>query len=229
MVKKIAILQSNYIPWKGYFDLINLVDEFIILDDVQYTKNDWRNRNLIKTGHGLKWLTIPVQQISLGQCIKDIEICDNKWSKKHWTSLSQAYSKAKYFHEYKEIFEYLYMETKYKYLSDVNYQFIIAINNILKIKTRIRRSTEFHSTARKTGRVLDICKQCNATEYVSGPAAKAYFDLEMAERENIKITWMDYNNYKEYSQLYSSFEHNVTVLDLLFSTGPNAMEYINPY
>ncbi|HIP48251.1 MAG TPA: hypothetical protein EYG92_04705, partial [Lutibacter sp.] len=130
-MKKIAILQSNYIPWKGYFDLINMVDEFILYDEVQYTKNDWRNRNKIQTKQGVQWLTIPVRQKELSQLIKDTKITDKKWGKKHWATIRQNYSKAKYFKEYKDIFEELYLNCEEQYLSQINYKFIVVINEIL--------------------------------------------------------------------------------------------------
>src|SRR4051812_22240537 len=109
-MKKVAILQSNYIPWKGYFDLINMVDEFIIYDDVQYTKNDWRNRNKIKTPNGLLWLTIPTRQLSLSQKIIDTQIADNHWNKKHLSTIKQFYSKAPFYKLYQSFIEELYMK-----------------------------------------------------------------------------------------------------------------------
>jgi hypothetical protein len=143
MEKKIAILQSNYIPWRGYFDLINLVDEFIFYDEVQFTKNDWRNRNKILTNHGSKWLTLPVRSRTLSQLIKDTKIEDKLWQKKHWDSIKQNYSKAKYFKQYKEIFETLYLDSNDKFLSEINCKFIKTINKILGIKTKLRWSSEF--------------------------------------------------------------------------------------
>jgi len=229
LTKKIAILQSNYIPWKGYFDLINLVDEFIIYDDVQYTKNDWRNRNIIKTGQGLKWLTIPVKQEKLSQLIKDTKISDQRWAKKHWASISQNYSKAKYFREYRELFEDIYLESTYEYLSEINYRFITAINRFFGIDTKIRWSSEFNLVDGQNERLLDICKQCNASEYLSGPAAKAYFDEKLALKENIRVSWMNYGNYKEHSQLHPPFEHGVSVLDLIFNEGSNAKNFMKSF
>jgi hypothetical protein len=229
MKKRIAILQSNYIPWKGYFDLINLVDEFILYDDVQYTKNDWRNRNLIKTNHGLKWLTIPVRQNHLGQLIKDTRISDRNWIKKHWASLSQSYSKSKYFKEYREQFENVYQSCTHEYLSEINYSFITVINELLGIRTRIRWSGEFDLLDGQTERLIGICKQCNATEYLSGPAAREYFDENLARAENIDVHWMDYGGYREYGQLFPPFEHGVTILDLIFNEGPNAKNYMKSF
>src|SRR3954453_16341198 len=109
MGKAVAILQSNYIPWKGYFDLIHMVDEFILYDDMQYTKNDWRNRNLIKTQEGVKWLTSPVQ--TSGECfqrIKDAKVHGHYWAKKHYKALFQNYSRAEYFKKYQDRIQELY-------------------------------------------------------------------------------------------------------------------------
>ena len=228
-MKKIAILQSNYIPWKGYFDLINMVDEFILYDEVQYTKNDWRNRNKIKTSQGVQWLTIPVRQENLEQKIKDTKISDKKWNIKHWRAISQNYAKTKYFKEYKEIFEGLYLGCDEEYLSQINYKFITAINDILGIKTKIRWSSEFELIDGQTEKLLGICKDCNADVYLSGPAAKDYFDEELARAENIQVEWMDYSGYTEYNQLHPPFEHGVSILDLIFNEGPNIKEFMKSF
>lgn len=228
-MKKIAILQSNYIPWKGYFDLINMVDEFIFYDEVQYTKNDWRNRNKIKTPQGIQWLTIPVRQENLEQKIKDTKITDKKWNIKHWRSISQKYSKSKYFKDYKDIFENLYLTCDEEYLSQINYKFITTINEILGIKTKLRWSSEFELVDGQTQKLLGICKDCNADVYISGPAAKNYFDEELAQKENIQVEWMDYSGYKEYEQLFEPFEHGVSILDLIFNEGPRAREFMKSF
>lgn len=228
-MKKIAILQSNYIPWKGYFDLINMVDEFIFYDEVQYTKNDWRNRNKIKTSQSIQWLTIPVRQESLEQKIKDTKITDKKWNIKHWRAISQNYAKAKYFKEYKDIFEELYLRCDEEYLSQINYKFITTINEILGITTKIRWSSEFKLVDGQTEKLLGICKDCGADIYLSGPAAKGYFDESLAQKENIKVEWMDYSGYKEYNQLFSPFEHGVTILDLIFNEGSEASKFMKSF
>ena len=225
-MKRIAILQSNYIPWKGYFDLINMVDEFILFDDVQYTKNDWRNRNKIKTRSGVSWLTIPVEKNNLTQLIKDTKVSSPIWQKKHWKTISQNYSKSKYFNDYKDLFEDLYLNTHENYLSEINYKFIKAICNMLDIETKIRFSNEFTLEKGKTKRLLEICKQCNANTYLSGASAKSYFDLNLAAKENIKIEWMDYSYSKEYKQLFAPFEHEVSIIDLIFNMGKDAKKYM---
>jgi hypothetical protein len=228
-MKKIAILQSNYIPWKGYFDLINMVDEFIFYDEVQYTKNDWRNRNKIKTSQGTQWLTIPVRQKNLEQKIKDTKITDKKWNVKHWRTISQNYSKAKYFKDYKDIFEELYMSCDEEYLSQINYKFITTINEIIGITTKIRWSSEFAFVDGQTEKLLGICKDCDAGIYISGPAAKDYFDEELAKKENIKVKWMDYSGYKKYEQLHLPFEHGVSILDLIFNEGPDTKKFMKTF
>lgn len=228
-MKSIAILQSNYIPWKGYFDMINMVDEFIIFDDAQYTKNDWRNRNKIKTSQGVQWLTIPARQVDLEQKIQDTKITDLKWNIKHWRSLVQNYSKSKYFNEYKGIFEKLYLESSEEYLSKINYKFIAAVCQILEIKTKLRWSSEFDLIDGQTEKLLGICKQAGATSYLSGPAAKDYFDEDLAAQEGIAVEWMDYSGYPEYEQLHQPFEHGVTILDLIFNEGPNATKFMKSF
>ncbi len=229
-MKKIAILQSNYIPWKGYFDLINMVDEFILYDDMQYTRRDWRNRNKIKTPQGLQWLTIPVEiKGKFFQKIKDTKITDKKWNIKHWRTISQNYSKAKYFKDYKDIFEELYLACDEEYLSQINYKFITTINEILEIKTKLRWSSEFELLDGQTEKLLGICKDCNADIYLSGPAAKDYFNEDLAKQENIKVEWMDYSRYKEYEQLNLPFEHGVTILDLIFNQGQNTRSFMKSF
>jgi hypothetical protein len=226
MGKRVAILQSNYIPWKGYFDLISSVDEFILYDTAQFTKNDWRNRNRIKTSGGVIWLSIPVRH-KFGQLIQDTTISDSTWKKKHWRTLSQAYAKAPHFTTYKAAFEELYdtcgAQDK---LSNVNFQFIREVCTILGIRTSITWSRDYRLVEGRTERLVDLCKQCGASEYISGPAARNYLTPELFAQAGIQLTYMDYSRYPEYPQLYPPFDHNVSVLDLIFSTGPEAGMYL---
>lgn len=230
-MKKVAILQSNYIPWKGYFDLINYVDEFILYDDIQYTKRDWRNRNKIKTPQGLQWLTIPVNvKGKYYQKIFETKVTNNNWVYKHWNAIRINYSKTPYFDKYREIFQSIYEScNKKEYLSLINYSFIKNINKILKISTKIRFSSEFKLAGNRTEKLINICKQCNGDIYVSGPSAKTYLDHKIAYKENINIEWMDYSGYKEYHQLYPPFEHRVSVLDLIFNEGNNSKKFMNTF
>ncbi len=227
-MKKIAILQSNYIPWKGYFDMIRMVDEFIIYDDMQYTRRDWRNRNKIKTINGLAWLTIPVEvKGKYNQRINETVISDPAWAKDHWATIKQFYSKAKYFRNYKDIFEHFYLNTNDLLLSHVNYELIRIINEILGIKTIISWSSDYLLTDGKTERLLNLVSQAGGTEYISGPAAKDYIVESFFEDAGIKLSWMDYSGYPEYTQLFPPFVHGVTVLDLIFNEGEGAINYLN--
>ena len=228
--KKVAIVQSNYIPWKGYFDIINKADIFVIYDNVQYTKRDWRSRNKIKTPRGLEWISIPIQvKGKRHQNICDAQVVDDKWRPKHWHAIYHNYHKAAYFDEYSKIFEELYLEDNQAYLSQINRAFIIAICQIMGIKTLFQNSNEFDVTGERSERLLNICKACNATHYISGPAAKSYLDESLFTANKIKVEWMDYKNYPEYSQLYDGFEHEVSVIDLIFNEGPNAIKFLNSY
>jgi hypothetical protein len=229
-LKSLAILQSNYIPWKGYFDIIGSVDEFVLYDCVQYTKNDWRNRNKIKTPKGTEWITIPCNFSSSSQKINETKVTNHLWANKHYKTLVQYYSKAKYFKQYESIFAELYKELESEeFLSNINYKFIITINKILGIDTKISKCEDFNLVEGQTVRLVQICKDAGANIYLSGPAAKDYLDEEMFEKENIKVEWMNYGGYKEYEQLYPPFEHGVSILDLIFNVGDEAPKYMKSF
>ena len=226
-MKKIAILQSNYIPWKGYFDMIAAVDEFIIYDDMQYTKRDWRNRNKIKTPQGLKWLTVPVKvKGKYYQTIREAEIDGMDWAKSHWKSISQNYKRAAYFEEIAKIFEPLYTRTIYTHLSILNRIFIETVCNYLGIDTKISNSWEYILIKGKTERLVDLCIQAGGTEYISGPSAKGYIDEAVFSDAGIKINWFEYSGYPEYPQLWGDIEHGVSILDLLFNCGKEASRFM---
>lgn len=228
--KRVAILQSNYIPWKGYFDLIRNVDEFIVLDEVQFTKNDWRNRNKIKTSNGLQWLTIPVKQEKLCQPISSIQTVDERWASKHWRSLMHSYRRSPYFSTYAHAVEDAYRQAaELRSLSAVNLLFIKLACKALEIATFIRPSTDYVLEPDRIGRLISLCKQASATHYLSGPAAKSYLDERAFAAANIAVEWADYTEYPEYNQLFPPFEHEVTILDLLFNAGPRAKEYLKHF
>jgi len=228
-MRKVAILQSNYIPWKGYFDIINSVDEFIFHDDLQYTKNDWRNRNKIKTANGTIWLTIPCGS-NEKRLINEVEISDFSWQKKHWNLIQYSYSKAKYWNEYKSFFEDFYLREQWENLSELNQYLILKISKeILGIKTTFSNSTAYNLINKKMERVVELLKKSNADWYLSGPAAKSYLSEEVLRKENIDIAWMDYSDYPEYNQLYPPFEHNVSILDLIFNCGKDTTKYMKSF
>ena len=225
MTKRVAIIQSNYIPWKGYFDIIQSVDEFVLYDDMQYTRRDWRNRNVIKSANGLQWLSIPVEvKGKYFQSIKDTKVAEMNWNIKHWQIIKQNYNKAKGFKEYSDIIESLYLNCNFEYLSEINYYFLTNICSILGISTKFRWSNEFLLEEDRTQRLISICKQCDADTYVSGPAAKSYMDEAVFDNEGIKLEYFDYNGYQEYNQIYPPFTHYVSIIDLLLNEGKNSVE-----
>lgn len=226
-MKRVAIVQSNYIPWKGYFDLIDSVDEFILLDEVQFTKRDWRNRNKIKTERGVKWLTIPVKvRGRYHQRIDETEIEDPGWTQSHWSAIEQAYREAPRFEEAGPKIEALYRDCESEMLSTVNRHFLDGICELLGIETTLTASTDHGSTGEKSERLLSLCLEAGATEYVSGPAARAYLDENLFRDAGVAASWFEYPDYPEYPQLHGDFEHAVTVLDLILNTGGEAAGYL---
>lgn len=227
MGKRIAIVQSSYLPWKGYFDIINRVDEFILYDDVQYTSRDWRNRNRVKSPKGLIWITVPVRvERPREQLIKDVKVTDQAWRKKHWKTLVHCYSRAPHFRTYAPRIEHLLLGEAETYLSRINRRLLEGICEILGIRTPLRWSMDFGAVGTKTERLVDICRKAGADEYLSGPSARAYIDPTAFERAGIRLDYMDYTGYPEYEQLYPPFEHRVSIVDLIFHAGAQALRYL---
>ena len=228
-MKRIAILQSNYIPWKGYFDIINSVDEFVFHDDLQYTKNDWRNRNRIKTEKGATWLTIPCGT-NQKRLICEVEMKDSSWQKKHWDQIESNYIKTTYWHIYKDFFSDIYLNNKWIKLSEFNQTLIKKISKeLLGITTIFRDSREFNLKSSKAERVLELLKKIGATSYLSGPSARNYLKESMFKEANIDIYWMDYSGYPEYNQLFKPFFHEVSIIDLIFNEGPDSRNYMKSF
>jgi hypothetical protein len=225
----VVILQPSYIPWRGYFDQIRRADLFIFYDDVQYDKHGWRNRNQIKTAQGKQWLTIPVHSkgVTEGIAIKDVRIDWSKaWTKNHLKALTFAYNKAPYFRDYLPLLESFY-DRRDECLADFTIETTILLSRELGIaSTRFLRSSELPGIdGVKTDRLIQILKQVGAKHYISGPSARDYIEQEKFDRAGITLEYMEYN-YREYPQLYPSFDSYVTILDLLFMTGQNASKHI---
>lgn len=226
-MKKIAILQSNYLPWKGVFDLMHQVDLFVFEDDVQYTKQDWRNRNRILTDNGAIWITVPVMNGNkVDQLIYEVEICNNEnWQQKHYNKFRMYYTKAPYFKDYEWILEDIYIRKKWNKLSELNIYCNKLIAELLNIQTKFAYSTELNIKSKKNDRVIEICKKLGANYYLSGPAAKDYIVPTKFENEGIQLEYIEYK-YPKYKQVYEPFNHYVTILDLLFNCGSDAPYYI---
>ena len=225
--KCVAIVQSSYIPWKGYFDLIRAVDEFILLDDVQFTTRDWRSRNRIKTKDGLHWLSVPVQVKGLRfQLVADATIADPSWAHRHWQTIESAYSKTPFFAEYAGPFAALYADPGSDRLSAVNHALLVITCRALGITTPITWSSSYDAVPGRNERLIDLCVKAGATDYLSGPNARGYIDEDAFRARDISVSFADYSGYPEYRQPHPPFEHAVSALDLLFCTGPDALAYM---
>ena len=225
--KCVAIVQSSYIPWKGYFDLIRAVDEFILLDDVQFTKRDWRSRNRIKTKDGVNWLSIPVNTKGRQlQTIAETTIADPSWARRHWKSIESAYARTPFFDAYAGPFAAFYGNPGSDKLSGVNHALIQETCRALGITTSITWSSALDAATGRNQRLIDICVKVGATEYLSGPNARGYIDEAAFKAAGVGVTFADYSGYVEYEQPYPPFDHAVSALDLLFCTGPQAVNHM---
>jgi hypothetical protein len=223
-----VILQPSYIPWRGYFDQINKADIFVFYDDVQYDKHGWRNRNQIKTANGKQWLTIPVH--SHGAVNNHIQInqirisWESDWNEAHLKAFKMAYAKAPFYIDFEPLLHQFY-KRKDEFLADFTIDFTIALAHELgNHHTEFIRSSKLNITGHKTDRLITILKKLDVDHYISGTSAKDYIETDKFVKEGIKLEYMNYN-YLEYPQLYPPYDPFVSILDLLFMTGPQAGNY----
>lgn len=224
-----VISQPNFIPWRGYFHLIRKADIFVFYDDVQYDRRGWRNRNRIKTSNGPIWLTIPVlnKGVQINHTpINKIEIdWSRNWSRKHWTTIEQSYDKAPFFPAYANLLKNYY-DQRYELLADFTIELTVRLAGVLGITgTEFVRSSALNAIGSKTDRILAILKTLGATHYISGPAAKSYLDETRLADAGISVEYMIYD-YPSYPQLHPPYDPQVSILDLLFMTGPEASRYV---
>lgn len=233
MAKSVVITQSNYIPWRGYFDMLRSVDQVILLESVQYTRRDWRNRNRIKTPNGPLWLTVPVEvKGRYDQAIDETLISDPNWATAHIRSIEMAYKRAAHFSAVAPwLFDLLGRAATESHLTKVNEKLIRAICEYLDVTVPISRCSDVLdrkvlAVMDPTERLLKLCLAAGASHYVSGPAAKSYLNVKLFEEHGIEVGWMDYSGYKEYPQLWGEFDPSLSVIDLLLNTGPEAKRYL---
>lgn len=223
-----AIVQPSYIPWRGYFDIIRRVDLFVFFDDVQYDRRGWRNRNRVKTPQGSRWLTIPVAARgaqATGLPINAVPTMGESWPRQHLETLRRLYGKAPHFVRYRQWLDRVYGEPP-RLLADFTIALTKDIAGFLGIaNTRFVRSSELHATGTKTERLIDILRRVGASQYLSGPTARAYLDERLFVEAGVALEWIEYD-YPEYPQLHPPFDPHVTVLDLLFMTGDRARDFI---
>jgi len=225
---KVAVIQSNYIPWRGYFDIMHDADVFVFYDDVQYTVNDWRNRNRVKTANGVVWLTIPVGDQN-DRRICDVVLRDQTWSRRHWMTIEQSYHGAPGFARYRDFFRSIYTRS-WESLSQLNQTTIRAIaGDLLGIRTQILDSRDFDLQGKGSDRLLMLLKKMGATDYISGPSARTYLGAEAYERNGVRVHWKDYGSYPQYPQLHGAFAPDLSIVDLLMNCGEDAPRYIWGY
>ena len=220
-MKRVGAIQSNYLPWRGYFDFIASVDLFVIYDDVQYSKNGWRNRNLIKTREGLRWLTVPVRA-STTLAVDQIMIgTGNKpWQAYHRQLLTEGLQDAPFFRDAIGLWEEAIAHHD-EYLSPLNVRLIRLVCSYLKIETPIVMSRDYDLTGTKTDRLVQLLKKVGANAYLSGPAARGYLDESLFQRNGIALEYKTYD-YAPYPQLWGEFVGTVTILDLIANMGPES-------
>ena len=222
---KVGIIQSNFVPWRGYFDFIREVDLFILEDDLQYTKGDWRNRNRIKTPRGSEWITVPTHYSQTSQLIEQTQIdYSTPWAERMLNRVRESYRAAPNFEPYFSEFRELLTKPA-DTISSLNSRLIQWTCSHLQIHTPITSSRDYHPQGRKTERLLDMLRQVGATTYLSGPAARAYLIPGMLEEAGIELRYKSYD-YEDYDQLYPPFDPFVSILDLLFMMGADAMRYL---
>jgi len=227
----VAMVQSSYIPWKGYFDMVLSADRFVFYDDVQFTKEDWRNRNLIKTKDGPLWLTVPCGAPQ-GRRICDVTIASSRWQRKHWEAIRHAYAGTTGLKRWGGLFEELYTGKTWTSLSELNQTFIRRIaGETLSAETEFDDSRDYpvDPGLAREDRWIAMLAKMGATRFLIGPKARDYLDAA-GERKvadaGVELVWMDYGRYREYEQRFPPFEHKVSVLDLIFHEPDRARELI---
>lgn len=227
--KRVVILQSNYLPWKGFFDIIRQADLLLFYDDTQYTKNDWRNRNLIKTPRGRDWITVPCGPRHLHRRIDEVQPVHSRWQRSHWDQLLQNYRTTPFFAHYRPFFEDFYLHRTWANLSELNQYLILHIaRKFLGIQTPVLQARELGVSGAKEERMIGLLAKVGATTYLSGPSGMDFLRLEPFHEAGIELEWMDYSHYRPYRQRFPPFIHEVSIVDLLFNEGPESPRFLEP-
>jgi hypothetical protein len=222
----VAVHQPQYLPWIGYFDKMRRADVFCYLNDVQYKKNEWQNRNRIKTAQDWQWLTVPVCY-RFPEKINAVRINNTtNWSKKHLQALKTNYNRAPYFKAYISIFEDIFSR-KWEFLSELNTHLIERLKDTLQMqekKTTV--SSELMLREDPTDRLIDICKALGADTYLAGRGGADYMDATRFAKNGLKVLIQDFK-YPVYPQLFKDFQPHLSIVDLLFNCGPDSLKIIN--
>jgi hypothetical protein len=229
MTGTVVVTQSNYLPWRGWFDMARQAEALVLLDTVQFTRRDWRNRNRIKTSNGPAWLTVPVEvKGRFHQAVDETRVAGHDWVAQHLRAISLAYRRAPAFAaEFPALEALLGAAGRHDLLSEVNEALTAGLFNRLGIATRLLRDSALIPRADlqamdPSERLAALVEAVGGRRYLSGPAAKAYLDPAPFARRGIEVAWMEYAGYPDYPQLWGGFEPAVSVVDLLLNTGAQA-------
>ena len=222
---RIGVIQSCYIPWRGYFDFIDSVDLFVIHDDLQYTKGDWRNRNKIKTEKGLRWLTVPVHYKKTDQLICDTEIDYSRdWQRDHLRQFEAHYRKAPFFSDALAFLAETFAH-KDATISQLNVRLLNSIGQYLQIATPTVMSSIYGLIGMKTERLMNLRGKAGGDICLSGPSAKGYLDEELFRKNGIRLEYKAYE-YEPFTQLWGDFAGGVSILDLIANEGSDARRFL---
>lgn len=223
---KIAIHQPQYFPYAGFFHKLSLADVFVIMDDAQYDKR-YTNRNKIIIPNGWMWLSVPINKDHKFRPNSEVEINNEvAWGEDHWKKIHHSYSKAKFFHLYREYFERLYKKD-WRLLFELDFETIKQVASWLGIKVEIIKESELKISGESSQRLANACKALGADTYVSGSGGKNYLDEKIFAKNNIKVEYQTYKS-KPYAQHMSdSFIADLSIIDVLANTGPNSMQLIS--
>lgn len=225
---KAVVLQPMYLPWMGYFGMIDQADVFVFYDDVQFTRRSWQRRNKIKVpGGDFTWLTVPVEK-DFGQNINEVRVkADEDWQEIHWKSIHHSYTGAPYFDEYGDSIEAIY-DTEWNSLIELNTSIIYTVLESLPEignNTEFMYSSELSVSGKKSDRLVNILTEIGADSYISGPGAKDYLEPQMFEEEGIEVYWHEFDH-PEYPQRHGDFVSHLSVIDLLFHVGDESGQLI---
>ena len=220
----VSIHQPNFLPWLGFLDKVDRSDVFILLDNVQFEKNEWQNRNWIKGANGPQWLTVPVRH-RFPQTIAETQINNTiDWRRKHWNAIMSNYGKTPHFQRYKTVFEAAYQRS-WERLVDLNTHLLHIVFEALGLGQRICLASEFPVQTASSERLAELCEAVGADEYIAGGGGHEYLDTGPFEVRQIRVAFQSYQH-PVYPQMFGAFEPHLSVLDLLFNCGGQSLGII---
>ncbi len=221
---KAVITQPTYLPWMGYFGMIDAADIFVFFDDVQFVSRSWQCRNKIKTFDGAMWLSVPAAKES-GQKIHEVKINNKlRWQDQHWKSIKHHYTKTPHFKKYESFFKEVYAQ-EWKSLSELNIAIIKRMAEILKLNVKFVNASELNAEGAKTDRLISVLQKIGADEYIANPASKCYIEPEKFEKAGISLYWYEFEH-PSYQQQFGKFRSHLSAIDLLFNCGDKSIDLI---